>query len=129
MVCGGPENINKDKGFMLASMLRSLDTNWQTYLRQKANIEKFTMEEIFDILEKQMMISKPMSVRRSEFVTIKQNDGENAPSFLRTVIAKARSSDIRSMTQEHYILLMFGMNLQKSDISQNVRTAVFDYLQ
>ena len=24
MVCGGPENINKDKGFMLASMLRSL---------------------------------------------------------------------------------------------------------
>ena len=76
-----------------------------------------------------MMISKPMSVQRSEFVTIKQNDGENAPSFLRRVIAKARSSDIRSMTQEEHILLMFGMNLQKSNISQNVRTAVFDYLQ
>ena len=82
MVCGGPENINKDKGFMLASMLCSLDTHWQTYLRQKANIEKSTMEEIFNILEKQMMISKPMSVRRSEFVIFKQNDGENAPSFL-----------------------------------------------
>ena len=58
-----------------------------------------------------MMISKPMSVRRSEFVTIKQNDGKNATSFLRRVIAKARSSDIRSMTQEVHILLMFGMNL------------------
>ena len=70
-----------------------------------------------------------MSVRRSEFVTIKQNDGENAPSFLRRVMAKARSSDIRSMTQEEHILLMFGMNLLKSDISQSIRTAVFDYLQ
>ena len=44
-------------------------------------------------------------------------------------MAKARSSDIRSMTQEEHILLMFGMNLHKSDISQNIRTAVFDYLQ
>ena len=70
-----------------------------------------------------------MSVRRSEFVTIKQNDGENAPSFLRRVMAKARSSDIRSMTQEEHILLMFGMNLIKSDISQGIRTAFFDYLQ
>ena len=102
MVCGGPENINREKGFMFASMLRSLDTEWQTYVRQKANIENCTMEEIFTILEKQMMISKPMSVRRPEFVTIKQHDGENAPSFLRRVMAKARSSDIRSMTQEEH---------------------------
>ena len=26
MVCGGPENINREKGFMFASMLRSLDS-------------------------------------------------------------------------------------------------------
>ena len=114
---------------MLSSMLCSLDTHWLTYLRQKANIEKSTMKEIFDILEQQMVISKPISVRRSEFITIKQNDGESATSLLRRVIAKSRSSDIRSMTQEEHILLMFGMNLQKSDISQTVRTAVFDNLQ
>ena len=60
---------------------------------------------------------------------MREYDGENAPSFLRRVIAKARSSDIRSMTQKEHIHLMFGMNLQKSDISQTVRTAVFDYLQ
>ena len=46
----------------LHAMLRSLNT--QTYVRQKANIENCTMEEIFTILEKQMMISKLMSVRR-----------------------------------------------------------------
>ena len=121
---------NKDKRFMLASMLRSLDTHWQTYLRQKADIENSTMEQIFQILEQQqMVISKPISVRRSEFVTIKQNDGKSATTFLRRVIAKARSSDIRAMTQEEHILLMFEMNLQKSNISQTVRTAVFDYLQ
>ena len=128
-VCGGTENVNKDKCFMLSSMLCSVDMNWKTYLRQKANIEKATMEEIFDILEQQMVISKPISVRRLEFITIKQNDGESTTSFLRRVIAKSRSSDIRSMTPEEHILLMFGMNLQKSDISQTVRTAIFNYLQ
>ena len=107
MVCGGPENINREKGFMFASLIRSLDTDWQTYVRQKPNIETCTMEEIFEVIEKQMMITKLMSVRRSEFVRIKQHDGENASSFLRRVMAKARSSDIRSMTQEEHILLMF----------------------
>ena len=33
MVSGGPENINREKGFMLASLIRSLDTDWQTYVR------------------------------------------------------------------------------------------------
>ena len=79
---------------MLSSMMCSVDIHWQTYLRQKANIEKATMEEIFDILEQQMVISKPISVRRSEFITIKQNDGESTTSFLRRVIAKSRSSNI-----------------------------------
>ena len=114
---------------MFASLIRSLDTDWQTYVRQKPDIETLTMEQIFEVLEKQMMITKPMSVRRSEFITIKQHDAENAPSFLRRVMTKARSADIRSMTQEEHILLMFGMNLCKSEISNTIRTAVFDYLQ
>ena len=129
MVCVGPENINREKGSMFASMLRSLDTEWQTYVRQKANIESCTMEEIFTILEKQMMITKPMSVRRSEFIKIKQDEAENAPSFLRRVMSQARAADIRSMTSEEHFLLMFGMNLCKSDISNTIRTSVFDYLQ
>ena len=33
------------------------------------------------------------------------------------------------MTSEEHILLMFGMNLCKSDISNTIRTFVFDYLQ
>ena len=37
------------------------------------------MEEIFEVLERQMMITKPMSVRRSEFITIKQHEAENFP--------------------------------------------------
>ena len=32
------------------------------------------------------------------------------------------------MTPEEHVLLMFAMTLQKSDISQTVRTTVFDYL-
>ena len=75
------------------------------------------------------MITKPMSVRRSEFIKIKQDEAENAPSFLRRVMSQARAADIRSMTQEEHVLLMFGMNLCKSEISNTIRTAVFDYLQ
>ena len=79
MVCGGPENINREKGFMFASMLRSLDTEWQTYVRQKANIESCTMEEIFKVLEKQMMITKPMSVRRSSSSRSSNTTGRMPP--------------------------------------------------
>ena len=39
----------------------------------------------------------------------------------------ARGSEMHAA--QGHILLMFGMNLLKSDISQNIRTAVFDYLQ
>merc|ERR1711895_58463 len=88
-----------------------------------------TMDQIFQLLEDQKMISKPMSVRRSEFIKIKQDEAENAPSFLRRVMAKARAADIRNMTAEEHILLMFAMNLCKTDISNTIRTSVFDYLQ
>ena len=47
MVCGGPEHINREKSLMFASLIRSLDTDWQTYVRQKPDIETLTMEQIF----------------------------------------------------------------------------------
>ena len=40
---------------MFASLIRSLDTDWQTYVRQKPDIETCTMEQIFEVLEKQTM--------------------------------------------------------------------------
>ena len=80
------------------------------------------------MLEQQLVISKPISARRSEFITVRQNDGENTTTYLRRVIAKSRSSNIRSMTPEEHVLLMFLMTLQKSDISQTVRSTVFDCL-
>ena len=72
MICGGQDQINRDKAFMFASLSQSLDTEWQTYIRQKPDVETMTMDQIFQLLEDQMMISKPMSVRRSEFIKIKQ---------------------------------------------------------
>ena len=114
MICGGQEQINRDKAFMFASLSQSLDNEWQTFIRQKPEIETKTLDEIFQILEDQMLIAKPMSVRRSEFIKIKQDEAENAPSFLRRVMSQARAADIRSRTQEEHILLMFGMNLCKS---------------
>ena len=89
MICGGQEQVNRDKAFMFASLSQSLDTEWQTFIRQKPEIETMTLDQIFQILEDQMLISKPMSVRRSEFIKIKQDEAENAPSFLRRVMAKA----------------------------------------
>ena len=129
LICGGQENINNDKAFMFASLSQSLDNEWQTFIRQKPDIGTKTMEDIFQILEDQMLISKPMSIRRSEFIKIRQEEGENAPSFLRRVMAKARAADIEKMTPQELILLMFAMNLSKTDISHTIRTSVFDYLQ
>ena len=71
MICGGQENINRDKAFMFASLSQSLDNEWQTFIRQKPEIGTKTLEEIFQILEDQMLIAKPMSIRRSEFKKIK----------------------------------------------------------
>ena len=129
MICGGQENINRDKAFMFASLSQSLDNEWQTFIRQKPEIGTKTLEEIFQILEDQMLIAKPMSIRKSEFIKIKQDEAENAPSFLRRVMAKARAADIEKMTPQELILLMFAMNLSKTDISNTIRTSVFDYLQ
>ena len=129
MICGGQEQVNRDKAFMFASLSQSLDTEWQTFIRQKPEVDTMTLDQIFQLLEDQMLISKPMSVRRSEFIKIKQDEAENAPSFLRRVMAKARAADIRNMTAEEHILLMFAMNLSKTDISNTIRTSVFDYLQ
>ena len=46
---------------MFASLSQSLDNDWQTFIRQKPEIGTKTMEEIFQILEDQMLIAKPMS--------------------------------------------------------------------
>ena len=51
LICGGQENINKDKAFMFASLSQSLDNEWQTFIRQKPEIGTKTMEDIFQILE------------------------------------------------------------------------------
>ena len=62
MICGGQEQINRDKAFMFASLSQSLDTEWQTFIRQKPEVDSMTLDQIFQLLEDQMMISKPMSV-------------------------------------------------------------------
>merc|ERR1711867_38473 len=101
MICEGQEQVNRDKAFMFASLSQSLDNEWQTFIRQKPEIGTKTLDEIFQILEDQMLIAKPMSVRRSEFIKIKQDEAENAPSFLRRVMSKARAADIRRTHPTH----------------------------
>ena len=55
MICGGQDQINKDKAFMFASLSQSLDTEWQTFIRQKLVVRTMTLDQILQLLEDQMM--------------------------------------------------------------------------
>ena len=78
-----------------------------------------------------MLIAKPMSIRRSEFIKIKQDEAENAPSFLRRVMAKARAADIEKMTpQEHCFrlaVLDHGITTARQSVGKNSRVRWIHY--
>ena len=57
-----PNGVDADQGFVKSSIFATVDKSWQMVLNTNPNINNATMEEIFKMIDRKMLVTKPISV-------------------------------------------------------------------
>ena len=127
-VCG-TNGIDTDLNFLKVSVLSTVDKSWQTILNSNPDINGAKLEDVFKIIDRTMLVRKPIYLRRAQLTSIRQNEGESEGAYLRRIMNVGGSADMKTCTPETLFLLIFCQTLRKSEINQTVTNLIYEELR